>query len=177
MSEFVTIRESTPADEPALEALYPQAFPEEDLRPLVASLLAMAPPVCSLVAVRHRALVGHMALTPCAVEGSEFMVALLGPLAVTPEHQRSGVGRALVEAGIDRMRAADMAKMLVFGDPAYYGRFGFQAGGPVAPPYPLPPDWLAGWQTLALDADAFVTGTLSPPAPWLSRALWAEPEA
>jgi len=39
MTESVEIRESTPDDLVAIESLYPEAFPDEDLLPLVRELL------------------------------------------------------------------------------------------------------------------------------------------
>ena len=38
------------------------------------------------------------------------------------------LGSALVQAGFERLRADGVTTVLVLGDPAYYGRFGFGAG-------------------------------------------------
>jgi hypothetical protein len=67
----LTIRPSTPADTSALEALYAAAFPEEDLVPLVRSLLAEPDGVISLVAQQGGAVAGHVAFTLCRVEGQD----------------------------------------------------------------------------------------------------------
>ena len=49
----------------------------------------------------------------------------LAPLAVLPAFQRLGVGSALVSAGLERCRGNGYTRVLVVGNPAYYGRFGF----------------------------------------------------
>jgi predicted N-acetyltransferase YhbS len=52
---------------------------------------------------------------------------LLGPLAVAPETQGTGVGARLMQAALDRAAALDHAAVLLVGDPEYYERFGFVA--------------------------------------------------
>ena len=49
----------------------------------------------------------------------------LAPLAVLPERQRGGVGRALVDHAHRLLRDRGEALSIVLGDPAYYGRFGY----------------------------------------------------
>jgi putative acetyltransferase len=79
-----------------------------------------------------------------------------------------------VRAGLERMRGAGVARALVLGDPAYYGRFGFAPDRAIAPPYELPAAWQDAWQSLALDDDAPpLAGTLTVPPPWRHPALWS----
>jgi len=47
-------------------------------------------------------------------------------LAVSPEFQRQGVGQALVRRGLEILRDSKASGCVVFGDPAYYRRFGFR---------------------------------------------------
>jgi putative acetyltransferase len=149
----LTIRPSTPADTSALEALYAAAFPEEDLVPQMRALLAEPDGVISLVAQHGGAVAGHVAFTLCRVEGPDALAALLGPLCAAPDRQGRGIGSALVKAGLERLRADGVTTVLVLGDPAYYGRFGFAAGHDIAAPYDLPAEYAAGWQSLSLDPD------------------------
>ena len=51
----------------------------------------------------------------------------LGPLAVAPSHQRSGVGSALMHEGLARVREP----VVLLGHPDYYARFGFHAAAPL----------------------------------------------
>jgi predicted N-acetyltransferase YhbS len=50
---------------------------------------------------------------------------LLGPLAVRPESRRRGIGSDLMRRALDEARRLKHAAVLLVGDEAYYGRFGF----------------------------------------------------
>lgn len=155
--------------------MYPRAFPDEDLLPLVRNLLQDWEKVISLVADSDGRVVGHVAFTRCAAENGECAVALLAPLAVTPERQGRGIGSALVREGLERLRQQRIAVVCVLGDPAYYGRLGFRPERLVQTPYPLPAEWAEAWQSLQLDmAVAIPSGRLRPPEYWLDPALWSE---
>ncbi|MEL6436589.1 MAG: N-acetyltransferase, partial [Pseudomonadota bacterium] len=117
------IREAERTDHHAIVAMYPDVFPDEDLVPLVNNLHAQAEGLVSLVAVAASGqVIGHISLTRCSVSDFDIPVYLLGPLAVSPSHQRSGHGRALIEAGLDRVRALGASQIYVLGDPVYYSR-------------------------------------------------------
>lgn len=49
----------------------------------------------------------------------------LAPMAVAPDHQRKGVGSALVRSGLARCKELDFSAVVVLGHPEYYPRFGF----------------------------------------------------
>lgn len=55
---------------------------------------------------------------------------VLSPVGVLPEHQRQGVGSVLIRAGLEVMIKRRVPVVFLEGDPGYYSRFGFQAGGP-----------------------------------------------
>ena len=174
MVDRVEIRESRPDDAPSIEGLYPDAFPDEDLLPLVAELLQESSTVLSLVGILDEALVAHVIFTTCTIAGRTDKVALLGPLAVTPSRQRRGIGTALVREGLRRLKNAETEWVYVLGDPAYYGRLGFRPDDAVTPPYRLPEEWRGAWQSLCLCGDKRpLCGELSVPRPWQRRALWA----
>ena len=168
------IRDSVSEDWAALESLYPQAFPNEDLLPLLRNLLSDAAVAISLVATIDSQITGHVLFTRCGVAGSSVKTALLGPLAVAPASQRQGVGTALVTAGLQRLEEEGVTLVCVLGDPAYYGRFGFRTESSIEPPYPLPEAWNDAWQSRTLGGAAeSPAGVLSLPAQWLDPALWA----
>ncbi len=174
MTESMEIRESVPGDLAAIELLYPEAFPDEDLLPLVRDLLEEAPVAMSLAGITDSRLVGHVIFTKCSVVGSSDQAALLGPLAVAPAWQRQGIGSALVRAGLRRLEDGGVSHVYVLGDPAYYGRLGFLPESCVAPPYLLPDEWSGAWQSKSLGGAAMPRpGKLSLPRPWLQPALWA----
>ena len=49
----------------------------------------------------------------------------LAPMAVAPQHQRKGIGSALVGAGLEQCKQLGFGAVVVLGHPAYYPRFGF----------------------------------------------------
>jgi putative acetyltransferase len=174
MGQDLEIRESVADDRAAIDALYPRAFPDEDLLPLVADILRERAVTLSLVAVQAGRLVGNIMFTRCSVDGCTVNSALLAPLAVAPESQRQGIGTSLVRAGLQWLGQDGIETVYVLGDPAYYGRLGFCRERSVSPPYPLPSEWADAWQTLHLaEGQGNVNGTLALPAFWLDPALWS----
>jgi putative acetyltransferase len=113
---------------------------------VIAALRARGMLTLSLVAELAGEVVGHIAFSPVAGVGEAWFG--LGPLAVDPPQQRRGIGSALVRAGLDALRARGAAGCVVFGSPAYYGRFGFTVA-PAHAPEGLPGEF---FQVLAFGA-------------------------
>ncbi len=173
MTKQLVIRETTSEDIAQVLALYPQAFPEEDLRPVVSGLLAQGPEVLSLAGFDGDSLVAHVLFTICGTEERDQTGALLGPLGVIPLLQRQGVGGSLVRAGLERLEKRGAKQVFVLGDPAYYQRFGFLPERQVLTPYPIPEEWVDAWQSMPLAARAPLdVGRLLLPEPWMEPALW-----
>ena len=173
MKRIPAIRVSGRRSLPALESLYPQAFPDEQLLPVLRRLLAEVPGLLSLAATVDSTIVGHVLFTPCRTDESDSACALLAPLAVAPAWQKQGVGSSLVREGVQRLRKAGVSQVFVLGDPAYYGRHGFRQESRVQPPYALPAEWRTAWQSLALGSTSRkASGQLQLPPPWMEPALW-----
>jgi putative acetyltransferase len=175
MADAVTPQTCRSDDLAAIEVLYQDAFPDEDLVPLVRALLANRDDVLSLVTRDRNGedVTGHGAFTHCGIVGAEDRVALLGPLAVASARQGQGIGEALIRDGLRRLGEAGVQRVFVLGDPAYYGRFGFTTEPNVRPPHPLPEEWREAWQSISLnETKPSEPGTLSVPAPWRQPALW-----
>ncbi len=169
----ISIRESRPDEAAAILSLYPEIFPEEDLRPLVEGLLKRRESVLSLVALAGDKIIGHVIFTLCEVEGNPDQVALLGPLGVLPDWQGRGTGSALIRAGFNRMAEHSVPHICVLGDPDFYGRYGFMPENRIKPPYALPVEWEAAWQSFTPNGEsATISGTFSPPEPWRNPSLW-----
>jgi putative acetyltransferase len=165
-----------PTDRPTVEAIYPQAFPDEDLVPLLHDLWRDPGSILSLVAVSDNELVAHAVFTRCSLAPKPAPVALLGPVAVHPDRQGLGIGGALIRHGLERLAGEGMAAVCVLGDPAYYSRFEFEAPHGIEPPYspPVPPrEWQGAWRCIALDERGKnLNGRLVVPAAWDHESLW-----
>jgi len=109
----------------AIDAVHEQAFGQPGEAKLVRALRSEATPYLALVAERAGRVVGHIAFSPVEIEGGSPPALGLGPVAVEPGLQRTGIGSALVCAGLDRC-AALARIVVVLGHAAYYPRFGFR---------------------------------------------------
>jgi putative acetyltransferase len=150
------IREATRSDGDVIHRVHWSAFGEDE-KEIVAKLAVdmlseeTTPETVSLVAESEGNVVGHVAFSPATVAGIEDIQGyILAPLAVLPDHQRRHIGSLLVETGKRRLSKMGADLLLVYGDPAYYGRFGFSADVAeyCVPPYELEHPF--GWQGIVL---------------------------
>jgi len=58
--------------------------------------------------------------------GGGLPVITFGPLSVLPEFQKQGAGRRLIEHTLGLAKQMGFPAVFIYGDPAYYGRIGFQ---------------------------------------------------
>lgn len=122
------VRPELPEHRQAIYELHVAAFPDDTEARLVECLRASAEDLISLVALQGEELIGHILFTPVSVYGADdARLAGLAPLAVLPRRQRSGVGKALVHAGLHRCVDAGYGAVFVLGMPGYYRKFGFGA--------------------------------------------------
>jgi putative acetyltransferase len=149
------IRYARPADRPAIDAVLGAAFGRGDEAELVNRLRADEDVMFELVAEEGGAIAGHILLSRLWADRAELYAAL-APLAVHPDRQTSGLGSALVRASLETAREFGCHGILVLGDPAYYGRFGFSAD--TAQQVSAPYRGLAAFQALALEDGAFTAG-------------------
>ena len=115
-----------------------------------------------LVASDYRNIVGSLRFWEINVAGRPQL--LLGPLAVLPELQGRGFGRALVSDGL--RRAEQMRRwsiVLVSGDAQYYQRFGFEETevGKYIWPGPLAPNSLLIRPLKRKQAEATLPGPMA----------------
>ena len=132
MRDGVIIREQRDDDLPAVHRVVTAAFADTGrVAALVDGLLARADcPAPGLVAEDAGEIVGYVLLSRSWVDAPDEVVdvLVLSPLGVAPSHQRQGIGTELVARAVGR--AADLGAPAVFleGDPAYYGRLGWEPG-------------------------------------------------
>ena len=123
----MVISQEQPADGPAIEALLDRAFgPHRHGRTVyifrdgidpVAELCFTARPEAS------EPVNAVLRFWPVDIGGEPAL--LLGPLAVDPHFAGKGFGRALMRHGIDRAFALGWRVIVLVGEAAYYGPFGF----------------------------------------------------
>lgn len=150
------IRAATPKDLQAIEDIHRTAFVASEMgyngeAELVRGLDADGDVVCSLVAEEVGKLIGHVLFSRMDVDadGRKLRAAGLAPVAVLPEAQRGGIGAALIDAGLEHLKAQGFEISFVLGHPAYYPRFGYRAE--LAAPYQSP---FAGPHFMAVHLDS-----------------------
>jgi putative acetyltransferase len=125
---MLDVRPETRTDFGDVRSVHERAFaPSHEEADLVDALRGSGvhvPELC-LVAVRAGAVVGHIAFSEARLDSGHPVLAL-APMGVLPEHQRQGVGSALVSEGLRRAADMDFPLVVVVGHPEYYPRFGFE---------------------------------------------------
>jgi len=120
------IRAEKKDDQDDVFAVNGSAFETPAEATLVDMLREQAQPIVSLVAEDQGNVVGHIMFSPVSLsENHDLKVMGLAPMAVAPEHQRKGIGSALVLAGLEQCRQLGFVAVVVLGHPEYYPRFGF----------------------------------------------------
>jgi putative acetyltransferase len=80
----------------------------------------------SLVAEMDGRVIGHVAFSPMTISDGTPNWYGLGPVSVLPEHQRKGIGNALIREGLARLKDLNAQGCCLVGHPDYYRKFGFK---------------------------------------------------
>jgi predicted N-acetyltransferase YhbS len=125
---MLTIRQEKSSDTGAREALLDAAYgparfekPSQRLRAGRAAARGL-----SFVAVEDGRIVGTVRVWD-VLAGPARPALLLGPLAVEPDHRCRGIGSALMRHALRAAARRGHHAVLLAGEAAYYGRFGFSA--------------------------------------------------
>ena len=167
MSINFQIRPATHQDASAIEAIYRSAFPAEevDSTNALAQALLENPECYSWVAEDPTTaeLLGHISFSPVTIDQHpSFSGFILAPLAVQGDKQKSGIGSALSQHAIAHFKTQGACDtVFVYGDPAYYGRFGFavESAELLLPKHPL--SFPFGWQALHLSQTIDLQGEIN----------------
>lgn len=114
-----------------------------------------SPSIKSLIATVDNQVIGYVSYSPIFLKSdSSISGYILSPLAVSPKHQKQGVGSNLIKSGIEILIKDGAGVLLVYGDPDYYRQFGFieGIGHAFVPPYPL--EYPFGWTGMMLNETA-----------------------
>lgn len=125
------VRPEQPADIDAIRTLTETAFRTAPhaggTEPIIIDRLRAAGALTlSLVAALDGVIVGHVAFSPVTVSDGGAGWYGLGPISVDPAQQGKGIGGRLVREGLQQLKALGATGCVLLGDPAYYGRFGFE---------------------------------------------------
>jgi putative acetyltransferase len=139
-----TIRPETPADHEAIARVVAAAFESDGEATLVDRIRSSDRfiPDLSIVAEIDGEVVGHVMVSYTDLDdgGTLHRVPIMAPVAVHPDHQRRGIGKALVRAGLDGADAMGEPMVVLEGGPKYYGALGFEHSVPHGIHFDLP-DW------------------------------------
>src|SRR5690606_21299860 len=106
------VRAETADDIAGIRAVNLAAFPTSAEADLVDALRGRLKPWLSLVA-DDGGIVGHILFTPVELDGRPALA--LGPMAVMPGRQRSGIGEMLVRAGLELAHREGYTLLFVLG--------------------------------------------------------------
>ena len=142
------------------------AFGGPDEADLVDKLRADGDALISLVAELDGRLVGHILFSRMWIRsqtGALVSAVALAPVAVLPQHQRSGIGGRLIRYGPDLLRSRGEKFAIVVGHHDYHPRFGFstEKAHPLEGPFPREAFMAIELSTGALDG---VQGSVLYPA-------------
>jgi putative acetyltransferase len=125
------IRNETDADIGAITEVTLAAFETLEISNhteqfIIEALRAAKALTVSLVAELDGRVIGHIAFSPVTISDGTRNWYGLGPVSVLPEYQRKGVGKALIQEGLSRLKALGAGGCCLVGHPGYYKRFGFE---------------------------------------------------
>lgn len=160
----LSLRAEADGDRDVIRTLVAAAFsPELEVAGLVDALRRSSAfvPRLWMVATVDGVVVGHVLLTAAQVvdEGSvQHRVLVLSPLSVLPEHQRRGIGAALVREALVRADEQREEVVVLQGSPRYYPRFGFRDSRKLGISMDLP-DWAPPEAGMACPLSAYQPST------------------
>jgi putative acetyltransferase len=131
MMDKVLIRSETSGDVSAIAEVTVAAFKTLEISNhteqfIITALRAAKALTVSLVAEVDGRVIGHIAFSPVTISDGTRNWYGLGPVSVLPAYQRQGVGKALIQEGISRLKDLGARGCCLVGHPDYYRKFGFR---------------------------------------------------
>mgnify|MGYP001097110304 FL=1 len=130
MKPDITIRNETSVDVSAISEVTIAAFNTLEISNhteqfIIEALRAGNALTVSLVAEMDGRVIGHIAFSPVTISDGTPDWYGLGPVSVSPEYQRQGIGKALIREGLAQLREMHARGCCLVGHPEYYKKFGF----------------------------------------------------
>ena len=129
-TQEIVIRDETKADVSVITEVTVAAFATMEISNhteqfIIEALRSAMALTLSLVAEVHGRVVGHIAFSPVAISDGTKNWYGLGSLSVLPKYQRRGIGKALMQEGLSRLKKLGAKGCCLVGHPEYYKKFGF----------------------------------------------------
>jgi len=148
----MNIRTAKNKDLPSIQNVIKTSFSTEENK-LISILVRelsdeiSTPPVKSFIVEIDDKIIGYVSFSPIFFKlNTNISGYILAPLAVSSNNQNQGIGTQIVNFGISELTKIGIHVLLVYGDPGYYKRFGFNEdiGKSFVPQYTLkyPFGWL-----------------------------------
>lgn len=96
---------------------------------IIRALRASGDLALSLVAEQDDQIVGHVAFSSIAIDGVPDDWFGLGPISVLPELQRQGIGKRMIQEGLERLKQIGAKGCALIGAPEVYRSSGFTSDG------------------------------------------------
>lgn len=169
-----------PTEIKAISRVHRQAFGDAEgpeVAQLAEAFLALSDTI-SISAKRDSQIVGNVLFTPFVFQDHPTAKCfLLAPCGVCPDHQGQGVGRELMERGIEHLTSIHADAVFVLGVPDFYPRYGFVPTDKQTP-YPelltMPISWmeleLKPGSATALDGKTIAAAPIMEPGLWDTSA-------
>lgn len=152
------------------------AFEKEEGKAVAELVIAffLHPETISINATRDEKIVGNVLFTPFIFKDHPNKKCyLLAPLGVLPDYQLQGVGRELVQTGIESLKAIGADAIFVLGVPTYYPQYGFVLAEQQTP-YPDLLTKPEAWMVLELNAGVKnqLSGETRAIEPFMKAGFW-----
>jgi len=136
----ISLRPAEPEDCARIRTVLLAAFETAEEADLVEALRAEGCVILELVAENDDGVAGHILYSELPIESAARTVrgAALAPMAVHPEHQRLGIGGAMIHMSLAMLAHEGIEAVVVVGHADYYPRFGFSAALAVDLDTPFP---------------------------------------
>ena len=131
MNPKIIIRNEIDADVDAITEVTVAAFKTLEISNhteqfIIEALRAVKALTVSLVAELDGRVIGHVAFSPVTISDGTQNWYGLGPVSVLPQYQRNGVGKALIQQGLSRLKDLNAQGCCLVGHPDYYRKLGFK---------------------------------------------------
>ena len=130
MTSRINIRSETNDDIGAITEVTIAAFQTLEISNhteqfIIKALRAAKALTISLVAESDGRVIGHIAFSPVTISDGTRGWYGLGPVSVLPAYQRHGIGKALIDEGLSRLKGMQARGCCLVGHPEYYRKFAF----------------------------------------------------